>query len=401
MTETLTRPTSALATEYKACRVCGSPKLSVVLDLGEHAVSDFYHVVPADETRAPLRVVSCGKCGLVQLSHSVDKDRLYRNYHYRSSINERMVLALRDVVDEARQWVDLQPGDTVVDIGANDGTLLNAYPTDVLTVGYDPSNIEVAVARHIIRRDYYPPSHDEASANARVVTSVAMFYDVDNPAKFVRHIKYDLHPDGIWICQMMDLDAMLRTNAVDNICAEHTVYWSVSAFADLCIRHGLRVVGMSRNATNGGSVRLIVKHDRPTAWTGWQPPDRAPDALSDFGRRAEERKAATVAMLRGLHDAGKTVLGLGASTKLNTLLQFYGITTDLLPAIADRDSRKWGTVTAGQHIPVIAEEEGRACKPDYFFIGPWHFLDALKERESDYLRNGGHFIVPLPDLEVI
>jgi SAM-dependent methyltransferase len=389
-------------TTITACRACGSARLETVLDLGSIAVSDFPATATEHEDRAPLELVVCLDCSLVQLRHTVERDRLYRSYWYRSSTQEAMVKALRDVVDDACSRVRFSSSDAVLDIGANDGTMLRMFPKYVTRIGYEPSNmaLEARQGDEVILREYFPPSY-EPFRQFKVITSVAMFYDLDDPGAFVAAISRWLHPEGVWVVQFQDLRMMLACNGFDNICHEHLTYWDVEPFLALLSQHGLRVEEMQGNATNGGSVRYIVRHGEqalPVVKYGdvFQQAFR----LIAFGREVEHLKGELVALLRRLKLEGKTVLGYGASTKGNTLLQYCGIGPDLLPAIADRNSDKWGRVTAGTHIPIISEAEARDRKPDYFLALPWHFIDSFVQRESEFVDRGGRFIVPLPELRL-
>lgn len=384
-----------------ACRACGSGSLDVVLDLGVHAVSDFYDTVPEDELRAPLCLCQCGGCGLVQLTVSVDKDRLYRDYWYRSGLNPAMVAALKDVVDDAVGRVTLETGDAVLDIGANDGTLLLHYPRGLVCWGIEPSQIgrEVRRADILMVDGFYPEKRMMLDSDQKIITSIACFYDLDDPNAFVKAIKEDLHPEGVWVNQMMDMSGMFMGNAVDNICHEHVAYWSLANFNRIVTEHGLRIDAHSRNDVNGGSIRLTMKHGQGD-WTR-EPLPAENYGIRHFAKRIRGLKNECRDFLEGCRHDGKTVAGLGASTKFNTLLQYYGIGTDLLPWIMDRNPDKWGKITAGSHIPIVSEEEGRARNPDYFLVGPYHFLDNLIEREAAYLKNGGHFVAPLPTFKVI
>jgi hypothetical protein len=395
--------------EITACRSCGSSRLDTVLDLGDLCVSDFPR--PGEsEDRAPLELVVCADCSLVQLRHTVERDRLYRNYYYRSGTNEAMVAALRDVVDDECRRVPLRSGDVVIDIGCNDGTMLEMFPQGLHRVGFEPSNLARVAAQRfawgIVFPDYFPPKIDNYAhylpEQAKIITSIACFYDVDDPNAFVAAIKEWLHPDGGWIVQFQDLHKMLSVNGFDNICHEHLTYWGMAAFTALLARHGLQVEACSDNNVNGGSVRYVVKHGTR------QPPPVDPIhavefqyQLADFAVEVAGLRRQTIALLRRLQDEGKSVLGVAASTKGNTTLQYYGITPDLLPAIVDRNPDKHGRVTTGTHIPIISEEEMWERKPDYLLALAWHFIEPFRERYAAFEQAGGKWIVPLPELTVI
>lgn len=390
--------------EIRACRSCGSSRLDRVISLGMHAISDFVED-PTTLERAPLVLVRCHDCTLVQLQHTVPRDRLYRNYWYRSGVQEAMVAALREVVEDACHRVDIQPGDQVMDIGANDGTLLRQYPSSLKRFGVEPAkNLYVDACRggNAILPDYWPPAYPLINMQAKIITTIAMFYDLDDPNAFVAAVRDCLATDGIWVIQMAYLPEMLRQNAFDNICHEHLEYYSLWSLQQLLWRHRLRIVDYSFNAVNGGSIRVIVKHgppgvDIPEVPIGgsWEQGD-----MRGFARRVEREKQAMIASLENKRALGQVVIGYGASTKGNTLLQYYGIGPELLPAIADRNPDKWGKKSA-TGIPIISEEEMRRQRPGYLLALPWHFIDAFREREKSLLAEGTRFIVPLPRLREV
>jgi hypothetical protein len=386
-------------TTITACRACGSERLRTVLDLGGIAVVDFPATRDAKDETAPLELVVCLDCSLVQLRHTVDRERVYGgNYWYRSATNESMVAALRDVVADACARVMLGYSDAVLDVGSNDGTMLRMFPEYVTRVGYEPSALarEPRQGDEVILQEFWPPQYN-AFRKFKVITSVAMFYGVEDPGAFVDAVRQWLHPDGIWVCQFQNLEAMLDCNGWDNVCHEHTSYWSHQAFLSLLGRHGLRVDDWSYNNTNGGSVRYIVKHGKQEV-TAPRFSDVFEQAyrLVAFGRYAERLKGELPELLYGKH-----VLGYGASTKGITTLQYCGIGPDLVPAIADRNPDKWGRFTAGTRIPIISEVEARDQRPDYLLALPWHFIDSFVKREFEFVARGGRFIVPMPELRIV
>ncbi len=390
------------------CRFCGSGDLESILDLGNPCISDF--IAPGgEESRVPLELLFCNSCGLVQLRHTVDRDWLYRDYYYQSSTNESMITALQNVVRDALDYVDLKPGDTVVDIGANDFTLLKQYNIpELFKLGFEPA---INMLHHAgpgiyFYPGFFPPVHNEklvpweslVPSQPKIITSIAMFYDLDDPDEFVEQIKSWLHPDGVWVVQFQDLDSMLTQNAFDNICHEHLLYIDHNPFLDLLSRHGLGMVGFSRNSVNGGSSRYIIKHT--TEVRSSLTPKWSLERLYSFRSRVEMLRDAVPSYL-GKWAQDNVILGYGASTKGNTLLQYCDVDSSLVAAIADRNSEKWNRVTVGSHIPIISEEEMRARKPSHLFVLPWHFINAFKEREHKFLARGGQFIVPLPNLRIV
>lgn len=396
------RSLSAAPEVYRAvtaCRSCRDDNLTTVLDLGNLAVSDFLD--PGQEpNQAPLELVRCGGCGLVQLRHTVDRDRLYRHYHYRSGVNETMIAALRDVVVSAQKVIALEPGDWVLDIGSNDGTLLDQYPPWIKTVGFEPSDVARKDSHHFVVPDYFPPTQYPVTEKpCKIITAVAMFYDLDDPGAFLEECKRWLHPEGVLVLQFQDLWSMVQADAIDNVCHEHLTYWTEEALSNLAVRHDLVVEDWSAQSINGGSLRFMLRRLKHGArWLAH--PGVSPEDLRLFADRVQRNKHDTVVLLRRLKAEGKRVCGIAASTKFNTLSQFYGIGPDLIESISERSPEKVGKTTV-TGIPIVSEDEMRAARPDYLFTGAWQFAEAFAERERSLLEQGTKLIIPLPTLRIV
>lgn len=418
----------SLADERDRCRICDSLALSAVLDLGPLAVSDFQD--GAEPLYAPLVLALCdpgeGGCGFVQLKHrAVDQSLLYTRYWYRSGTNESMRAALADIVSAAHAAVLPAAGDIVVDIGANDGTLLRSYGRgDLRLVGFEPAQNLVAEARVgtdlIVPECYTADSfkhHLGRTAQARLITSIAMFYDLDQPHNFVRDIACVLAQDGLWMVQMSYLPTMLARNNFDNISHEHVGYYTLGVMDRLVRAHGLEIRDVELNDVNGGSFRLYVQHREHAdgRWSSAGGTRRVGDmtraereiALTEPGTyrkfaaritriRAEVREF----VLREL-SYGKVFHIYGASTRGNTILQYFGLDHRHFQRAADRSREKWGLRTVATEIPIISEEASRAMHPDYYFILPWHFREAFVVRERDFLDSGGGMIFPLPEPSLV
>ncbi len=391
---------------------------------GFHLTPDY----PPVDRRVPLDLVRCDPsrsedaCGLVQLSHTVPGDLMYAAYGYRSGLNESMARHLASIAARAQTLVKLGPGDLVVDIGANDGTLLLALQAPGATlVGFEPSDIRPdAPTPHIsfihdyfsavaLRSRGFPPE-------AKVVTSIAMFYDLEDPGRFAADVASILSPDGVWILELSYLPLMLSQNSFDTICHEHLTYWALGPLERLLARHGLTIVDAALNDINGGSLQVTIARE------GGRLSERSdaakarvynlkrrelelmldePAPYNAFRERIESNRIALPALLESLQKQGKKVFGYGASTKGNVTLQYCGITPELLPAIADRNARKWGALTPGSGIPIISEDEMRAQNPDYLLALAWHFIPSFKVREAALLKKGCRFIVPLPKVAIV
>lgn len=317
-----------------------------------------------------------------------------------------MVTALRDVVTDATSRVSLSPDDTVLDIGANDGTLLRMWPAEVTRLGFEPAtnlyyeaqSYPNAQKQNFIFPTFWPPKYD-VKKKPKVITSVACFYDSDDPNAFVEAIKRWLHPEGVWINQLAYLPATLASNNFGDIVHEHLTYWTISSFVALLRRHGLALYDWSHNDVNGGSIRFVVGRGVSPAVDGWSDPVGLM-ALKNFGARIRLQRTEVRDFLHCAKRDGKLVVGYGASTKGSTYLQYWNVGPDLLAAIADRNPEKVGKFTPTGQL-VISEDEMRDEQPDYLLVLPWHFADSFREREADLLAHGTQLVIPFPTLQFI
>lgn len=403
-----------------ACRMCDSRELDSLLDLGSQCFTGLFPKDPQTPlASAPLEIIKCARCGLVQLHHNFEPSMLYGpTYGYRSGLNQSMVGHLRAKALRLHQLCPLQPGDTVLDIGSNDGTSLGFYPPEVTRLGIDPSAEKF--------RKYYQPGVqlvvDFFSAatfrqqlghrQAKIISSIAMFYDLPAPAAFVEQIRDVLAPDGIWHLEQSYLPLMLKVNAYDTICHEHLEYYALKQIKWLTDRFGLKIIDVQLNDSNGGSFAVTVAHKHsacPEATALIEQLLAGEQALGldtvagfePFKQRVNRHREELPARLAKIQREGKLALGYGASTKGNVVLQYCGITPALLPAILEVNPDKFGCHTPGTKIPIISETDGHARHPDYLVVMPWHFKANVIQREADYLQRGGKLLFPLPEIHTV
>jgi hypothetical protein len=414
---------TSLAPPLTACRVCGSTDLEPILGLGPQYLSSvFPESLDYRQTAAqyPLDLVLCAKsehtCGLPQLGHRLDLSAMYDAYPYSSATNSSMAGLLRDVAESGRAAAGPREGDTILDIGGNDGTLLSFFTGaghDLINI--DPAgNVESVFEAPDYRRVEAFFSADAfrsvTAASARLVFSIAMFYHLEDPVGFAREVSSCLADDGVWVIQMAYLPAMLRTNMYDNIVHEHAGYYATEHMQWILGQAGLEVFDVTLNDVYGGSFRVFARHagDGPrSAGLDRVLEDERAMALSDAStyHAFEERIAQTRADLTHLCEealeGGRSIWVYGASTKGNTILQYCGLGHDQLTAAADANPFKVGKYIIGGDVPIETEEAMRAARPDLLLALPYSFVDAFVEREAELVAAGTRFVVPLPEVRLV
>jgi hypothetical protein len=403
------------------CRISGSRHLISVLDLGEQYLTGVFPSTPDQAvTRGPLELIWCPDSGLVQLRHSFSPSEMYgAGYGYRSGLNASMVNHLQGKVRALERLRPLRPDEWVLDIGSNDATLLKSYAKPgIRRIGIDPTGDKFRSCYpseiNLVPRFFSASQFLDASGGraAAIITSIAMFYDLEDPNAFVADIAKCLTPDGVWHFEQSYLPSMLRTNSYDTVCHEHLEYYSLGVICRLLSRHDLRVVSVQMNSINGGSFAVTACHpdapyesDAPLINWMLQQEDNlgldTPAPYRQFEERVFRHRGDLQRLINALAEGGKRIVGYGASTKGNVLLQFCQVSPGLIPAIAEVNPSKFGSCTPGTLIPIVSEEEARAMKPDYFLVLPWHFKEVIVQREKEFLAAGGKMIFPLPEIEIV
>jgi NDP-4-keto-2,6-dideoxyhexose 3-C-methyltransferase len=405
--------------EITQCRICRARDFVPVIDLGQQALSGrFPAATEPDPPSAPLVVVRCTHCGLVQLRYSVDTGELFADsYGYRSGINATMRNHLSGIAGRLADRTRLASGDAVLDIGCNDGTLLMSYKEPaLLRVGIDPLadmfrqgyRPDLKVRTGFFNADAYCAASGRRTA--RAISSIAMFYDLEDPGAFVSDVAAVLAPDGIWVLEQSYLPTMLETNSFDTICHEHLEYYSLAQIDLLARTHGLRILDVSLNGINGGSFQVWVCHEGAEYATDEARIHAIIERERKLGLMSDEPYASFRSRVSSIRDRlralvqaeaaqGKKIYVYGASTKGNVLLQHFGFDARPIRACADKNPIKWGRRTPGTNIPIVSEDAARG-DADYFLVLPWSFKDEFLARETAFRARGGKFIFPLPEIEV-
>lgn len=402
------------------CRISGEENLIEILSLGEQYLTGVFPSSKSEKiTKGPLDLVWAPKSGLLQLGHSYDIDEMYGdNYGYRSGLNQSMIEHLSNKIENLEKKVNLESDSIVIDIGSNDATSLKAYKGDFIKVGIDPTGLkfkEYYTNDIILIADFFSKKVFEKkfpNKKAKIITSIAMFYDLEDPKKFVGDIYSILDDEGIWHFEQSYMPSMIRTNAYDTICHEHLEFYSLKVVKNLLESVGLRIIDVQTNSINGGSFAVTAakfnshhkSNDELINWMLFEEDQMKLDKIDpyiEFKNRIFKHRESLRFLIKSLVKSGKTVLGYGASTKGNVLLQFCEFSSKEIPFIAEVNKEKFGKYTPGTNIKIISEEEARNHKPDYFLVLPWHFKDNILKREKESIKNGVKFIFPLPEIEII
>jgi hypothetical protein len=410
---------------HTTCRACHAPALAELFSLGDLCLCNDF-IAPADEpVRIPLELLLCspaqGGCGLVQLRHTTPPHLMYTQYWYKSGLSSTMRDHLAALVRKAERAASLKPGQVVLDIGANDGTTLRAYETqDIRRIGFEPNQLhrEARIGTTAIVNDFFNADAFlgvTAGDKAQVVTTIAMFYDLDDPNRFVHDVRACLAPNGVWIIEMHYLPSMLDSNGFDAIVHEHVTYYSLRSLQRLLAGHRLEIFDVELNAMNGGSFRAYVRHQGAAfavadgaaarVRTLEDEEDRQqvdhPETYHRFWRRIGRARQQLRSFLETEIANGRSIYVYGASTKGNALLQFFDLDTRLIAAAGDKNADKWGRLTPGTRIPIVSPQDVANARPDYLLVLIWHLIDEVREQWQPYLAAGGRLIVPLPRFRVI
>jgi len=373
--------------------------------------------------RLPTSLVRCDPkqdekaCGLLQMAHTVPPEILYAAYWYRSGTNNTMRQHLRSIAENAQAFVS-QDSAVVLDIGCNDGTLLKCYPEGFTRFGIDPSDVAREVTEFQVIQGLFPSGDLDnllAGRKINIVTSIAMFYDLEDPVAFARAVKSLLAPEGVWIFEMSYMPMMLEMNAYDTICHEHLEYYSLAVIEYILAAAGMKLVDVELNSINGGSIRCSATHDSNFAFKSDEFQSRlrklrqrefeleldSDRPYLEFQARINLHRDELSSLIRRLKSEGKRIHLYGASTKGNTILQWCNLDNTLVDFAAERNPDKYGARTLGTDIPIISELESRTMRPDYYLVLPWHFREEFLQREAEIIRNGTAMIFPLPKLDIV
>ena len=404
-----------------------------LIDLGTQYVSDFVesNTDISNRKKYPLVLEWNEKLGCPTLTEQPSGEEMWGKYWYKSGTNKSMKIALMNVVEgglshKKMKHYLLDDKKVWLDIACNDGTLLSYVDGDAFfRVGIDPIEEKyIAEALHhsdSIVQDYFTYDAWErakAPKKADVVTSIAMFYDLQDPFTFAQDVEKVLENNGIWVLQLSYTPLMIKQLAFDNILGEHYAYHNLTSVQRILGVANMKVLNAELNDVNGGSIRIYAVKKTADMNSFGSAPLRDVWAMNvqaifnnehnydnlpvwnDFANNVAMLRMKTTDFIDKANREGKSVWGYGASTKGNTLLQHFDLDNTKIEAIAERNPDKWGLCTIGSNIVIKSEQEMREAQPDYVLVLPWHFISEFVEREREYLEKGGAFIVPCPQFRI-
>ena len=391
------------------CRLCKNKKLKQIYNFGNHYVSNFVNKASIKKgIKAPLNLVYCKNCQLLQLEHSAPQELMYKKFYwYKSGITKTMRDGLKELYQDIKKNCEIKSGDVILDIGANDGTFLKYFKKDkIITIGCEPAkNLKSELKKncHFMINDFWHTKHlkkiPTKYKKLKVISAIGMFYDLEDPSEFIKHAADALDDDGIFVAQLMCSHSMFKINDLGNICHEHLEYYSYNSLRYLFEKNGLKIFKMSENKINGGSYRIYCKKNIKKSIKYKE--QAGYSEIIKFVKRVKQNKERTVKFIKENVKSGKKIFLYGASTKGNTLLQYYGLTNKEIPLASERTQVKWGKYTIGSGVKIISEENARKLNPDYFFVMPYGFINEFVKREKKWLNLGGKFILPYPKFKIL
>ena len=405
--------------KIKFCRNCKSTKLVSIVNLGKQS---FTGIFPSSRKKkiphGILELIKCNNCNLVQLGHSFDLSYMYgKNYGYRSSLNKSMVTHLKEKYKKIISKFKLRKKDIILDIGSNDGTLLNFFPKKYIRIGIDPTISKFKKYykdKNIILIDDYFSSDNYFSKlknKAKIITSISMFYDLEEPRKFVQNINQILDDNGVWHFEQSYLPSMIEKLSYDTICHEHLEYYDLTIIKKILKIYKIKIIDVEFNDINGGSIAITAAKYGSNYKTNFSIINKIlryeknlyknKKYFKEFKKNIFKHKSNLKKIVNKIKKENKTLIGYGASTKGNVIIQFCKFSSKDIKIVADVNSDKFNHFTPGSKIKIISEKKAKLLNPDYMIVFPWHFKKMIIQKEKKFLKKHGKLIFPLPKIEII
>ena len=401
------------------CRICNSKKLLDVIELGEQMITSRFPIYGDYSTpKTNITLCMCENCGLVQLRETTNSSELYEyEYGYMSGISNTMKTHLKLYQEEITSIISLKEGDIIVDIGSNDSTMLQYYSNTLRRIGVDPTGNQFKQYYKDVELlptyfTYANFTEKFGNLSCKVISSISMFYDLPNPVQFAKDIYNLLDENGIWTCEQSYLLSMIDSNSIDTICHEHLEYYALKQIKYIADLAGFNIINVFFNNCNGGSFRIYFAKKTSNVYKEntilinsilkieEERDIMNPSIYNNFMTSCNTQINYLKKLIQIANSQDKNIYIYGASTKGNCLLQYGNINESHIKYAVERNPNKIGKMTS-TGIPIIGEEMMRENPPDYLLVLPWHFKDEIIKREEVFLNNGGQFIFPFPNFEII
>jgi NDP-4-keto-2,6-dideoxyhexose 3-C-methyltransferase len=397
------------------CRNCLSINLNKIVKIGYQPISSiFYKKKKFKLKKYPLDLYKCVKCDLVQLSQNAPLEKMYgKNYGYKTSISKLMVDHLKKKFNDVEKNFSKKKI-SVLDIGSNDGTFLNFFPNKNFLVGIDPSakkfkNLykkNINLINNFFSRNRIIDYFKKKDLKFDLITSFAIFYDIQKPQIFCSEIFQLLNKNGIWVVEFSYLPLMLKNLTYDQICHEHVTYYSLTVFKKIIERNNLKIIDIKLNEINGGSIEIkCARIDSKFKISKNKISKFIQDEKNineNTYKKFNKRVSSTIIRIKKfLTSNKKQVVGYGASTKGNIVLNLGNISEHILKFICDENKEKLDHYTPGSNIKIISKKLIPILKPKYLFVLIWSFRQEVIKEQMQFIKEGGKLVFHLPRFHIV
>ena len=396
------------------CKNCKKNFLKKIVKIGKQPLSGFFYLKKKTNLRKySLDLYKCSKCNLVQLNNTANTKKMYGNhYGYRTSVSKMMLSHLSEKVKRLKKNKFIEKGNNILDIGSNDASFLKLLKKDYNLYGIDPSAGKfkkeyrgIKLIPNFFSKKNILQHTKNKNIKFDIISSFAIFYDVEDPNSFCKDIELLLNDDGIWICEFSYLPLMLKNLTFDQICHEHIMYYSYSVFEKILLKNRLKVIDIKLNEINGGSIEVIIAKIKSKRISNIKLINKIKIDEKKINKRAYVNFSNRIKKIRkdliSFVNNNYPIIGYGASTKGNIVLNYCKLDNRKISYVCDASEQKLGKYTPGSNIKIISKEKMRILRPKYILVLIWSFRSEIIKQELDYIKKGGNLIFHLPKFHII